>query len=754
MPLNNPLTIWTLAFQQSKKYFRRYIVSLLVVILIVITGMEILNSSRNHQIRLAELINLSGRQRMYSQRIDFNLRQSVLEKNADLRFKMLTTVRRDLAEFQKAHETLQQSRWGFHFLEGSPNLNDLIRQFESSSLKVLEEVEGKSVSPQNSDLQALSHLIQGELLSRLDQNVLDFENELKKVDSQLFRIESAIFLALILIFLLQSILVFLPIIRSVRKSLKSSEENVRKLVQTQHDLRESQQIFQSVFESSALGLCLANGERILTRVSPAFCKTLGYSSEELIGRSLADLSYPDDRHIGYEESQALLREEKETVSFQKRFLHKDGQVIWAQVSGSLLRDSQGRPTHLLGVLQDITLKKHTEVELNKTKEDAQKAKESALQASRVKSEFLANMSHEIRTPLNGVIGMTDLLLNTPLNEEQKKYVRIISESGDGLLNIINDILDFSKIEAGKMSLEILSFDLRQTVQNQADLMIMRAKEKNLGFHIQHDPEIAKFIKGDPGRIGQVLLNLISNAIKFTQRGEIRIETILRRVGMQQWVQFRVTDTGAGIPQDLQIQLFQPFTQADGSTARKFGGSGLGLSICKQLVEMMKGQIGVESQPGKGSMFWFTFPYIPVEESRMAEPKARSAGPVSLADKRVLIAEDNVVNQLLIKSLVQSMGCQVVVVANGKEVLSAMEQSDYDLVLMDCQMPEMDGYEATQEIRKKDDSRGYRVPVVALTANAMKSDIEKCFAAGMDEHISKPVRKEQLFSVLEKFMSGS
>jgi PAS domain S-box-containing protein len=532
-------------------------------------------------------------------------------------------------------------------------------------------------------------------------------------------------------------------------ALRASEDNFQKLAQAEKELRDSQQNLEGIFEGSPLGIYLANPDSHFSVVSPAFCEMLGYSREELLGKTFVDISHPDDKYVGVTPAQALLQGEVNTVSFEKRYLHKNGATVWVVINGSVLKDGQGQPKHLLAVVSDITEKRKSEEELRKAKETAQQAEEAALTAARVKSEFLANMSHEIRTPLNGVIGMADLLLETPLNELQKKYAKIISDSGGGLLTIINDILDFSKIEAGKMALEILDFKLPQIIESQVDLLVPRAQAKGISVMTFVDPKLSKPVKGDPGRIGQVLLNLLSNAIKFTERGHVVIRAELKQLRGESWIHFSVSDTGVGISKTIQKSLFTPFTQADGSTARKYGGTGLGLSISKQIVELMGGQIGLESEEGRGTQFWFTCPYVPAQDLRV-EVLLDNHISVVLQGKRILVAEDNVVNQLLIKALVQSLGCSVQVVANGKEVLFALEQATYDLILMDCQMPEMDGYEATKKIRLSESGSHRHIPIVALTANAMKSDVEKCKDAGMDEYLPKPVKKEHLVAVLEGF----
>jgi CheY-like chemotaxis protein len=380
------------------------------------------------------------------------------------------------------------------------------------------------------------------------------------------------------------------------------------------------------------------------------------------------------------------------------------------------------------------------------------------------------MSHEIRTPLNGIIGIADLLADLPLDQQQKKYTEIIRTSGQSLLTIVNDILDFSKIEAGKLELEVIGFNLSILIQSQVNLLENAAKEKNIMIMTKIDPSLQGYFGGDPGRIGQILLNLVGNAIKFTSSGFVRIYVtpIESQDVLAQYVKFEVQDTGVGIPEDALPKLFKPFMQADGSTARRFGGTGLGLSICKRLVELMGGEIGVQSDLGKGSTFWFTIRFSAVERVAQAiqaekevisskggsEAQLTGQPHVDRSRYRILIAEDNSVNQLIALAQLKKLGFSAQAVANGKEAIDAFLTGSFDLILMDCQMPEIDGFEATQKIRELEANTGKRIPIIALTANAMKEDEDKCLRLGMTDFISKPVKQEQLLEKLERLLLRS
>ena len=522
------------------------------------------------------------------------------------------------------------------------------------------------------------------------------------------------------------------------KSLIVVARDVTDRKRAEEELRRSEERFRDVSEAAGEYLWEIDRNHVYTFVTDRVRLVNGYLPDELLGRCPYDFMTSEDVLQIQKILQSSL-EQKKAFSFEYRGLAKDGEIVWLAVKGTPMRDSEGRHIGYRGASMDITDRKRAEKELQETRLQA-------VAANRAKTEFLANISHELRTPMTAILGFTDLLLNNTLSPpEQREFLATIQKNGNILLELINDVLDLSKIEAEQMAVERVDCSLRDILAGAIQAVESRAKEKRLELSVQCDPTLPGIIYTDPTRLRKILINLLGNAVKFTEHGGVQI--VLRRKnqrGDSAKMQFSVTDTGIGIATERLPELFQPFTQIDASTTRRHGGSGLGLAISKRLAKLLGGDIAVSSELGRGSTFTLTVDIgTPTPLPSSAQP------PLNRLRGRVLLVEDNPDVQNLLCRILRGMGIETDIAANGRIACEKAEQSrtrgwPYDLILMDIQMPEMDGYEATGWLR----DHGWEGPIVALTAHAMTEDRQKCLAAGCDDYLSKPVQLKELREMVE------
>ncbi|TGN14325.1 PAS domain-containing hybrid sensor histidine kinase/response regulator [Leptospira ilyithenensis] len=540
-----------------------------------------------------------------------------------------------------------------------------------------------------------------------------------------------------------------------------------------HDRREQEKLYKTVFQavSDSIFILRVEEEGLLRFLgtNPAFQNEWQLPLSKIFGKTIHEVfSSEVANHLLSQCEQSL--EDKKLIQFELEHRIRGILKTWS-VKITPVIDEFGEISLLIGVADDISERIRSEKAIKQSQDDLKEANQrlliaidhsnkmadTAREASAAKSEFLANMSHEIRTPMNGIIGMTHLLLETGLTQEQRKYSELVKTSAESLLSLLNDILDFSKIEAKKLELEYTTFKVNKTIEEVLSLFQAKVTEKMISLKHSSNLSGEESFLGDPSRLKQILINLIGNAIKFTRDGGVSVTVEKKEVVENRTkILFSIEDTGIGIPAHAIDQLFSPFHQVESSTTRRFGGTGLGLAIAKQLSELMGGTIGVASELGKGSRFWFTCLF----ENNVSHlnpndaTESKSSNPPKNArfhDKKVLVAEDNPTNQIVALGLLRKIGIEAKLVNNGKEVLEELSKNSYNLVLMDCQMPEMDGFEATARIRSQtEENFQTNIPIIALTAYAMKGDREKCINAGMNDYLSKPIQPTELALLIEKW----
>jgi PAS domain S-box-containing protein len=500
----------------------------------------------------------------------------------------------------------------------------------------------------------------------------------------------------------------------------------------------AQEAFRIIFQTSTIGIMLLDGSGRCVDVNRAFEKQFELTRDQLIGKSPAELNAATQRAMW-----ALHKEIERTedidaleIAYESRSGPRTG-LLWAQHVE--IDDS----SHRLCLLLDITERKEMEKELWRARIEAEAA-------TRAKSEFLANMSHEIRTPMNGVLGFTGLTLETELAPDQREYLEIVQSSAKSLLRIINDILDFSKIEAGRLDLEYEPFSLRECLESVKSVVFPAASQKRLDLRCSVSPGTPDCLIGDETRLRQIFLNVMGNAVKFTAAGSVTTEVSATSLdGRHVQLQCAVRDTGIGIPRDKQKLIFEPFRQAEGCMTRKYGGTGLGLTIVTKLLDSVGGRIWVESQEGAGSTFYFTIPFLTSDKALAPRQDSTIFEGAPSSPLSILLAEDNDVSRLLATRLLEKQGHTVTAAHTGLEALTLHERGSFDLILMDIQMPDVDGLQATAEIREREKVTGEHIPVIALTAHAINGDRERYLEAGMDAYLSKPIQPGELYAAINR-----
>jgi len=535
--------------------------------------------------------------------------------------------------------------------------------------------------------------------------------------------------------------------------------------QTEQALSEERYLLHTLLDNVPDSIYFKDRQSRFLRVSGGLLQKFGVSDPaDVLGKTDADFFGLDHAEQARRDELQIMQTGQALIDIEERENWPDRADTWCSTTKLPLRDSSGQIVGTFGITRDITAQKQAAWELHA-------AKEVADRANRAKSEFLANMSHEIRTPMNAILGMTELVLDTPLAPGQRDYLQMVHDSGEALLGIINDILDFSKIEAGKFELDPTHFDVRRSLNETIRILRVRAESKGLELRLEVAPHVPSILRADLGRLRQILINLVGNAIKFTEQGEVVVTVDGKEVDTPRWrLCLSVRDTGIGIPADKLETIFSEFEQVDASTTRMYGGTGLGLAITKRFVELMQGTLRVESQLGSGSTFICE---LAVELGEWPEGgvqgvvvagAAETAGPAvptetpasnratmsrSKSLLRILLAEDNRVNQRLAVGLLERLGHRVTVVDNGQRAVEVVARQPFDLVLMDLQMPQLDGLEATRQIRQMELGTEQHVPIIAMTAHAMSGDRQRCLAAGMDDYLSKPIRTGELIDKLTR-----
>lgn len=548
------------------------------------------------------------------------------------------------------------------------------------------------------------------------------------------------------------------------KNLKGAHRYSKQLAiqrqQAEQNLVESEQRFRAVYDQTDIGVILFGKDKKISNVNEAFCKLIGYSRQEIEGNYYSLFTNESLNQQEREKSNEMAEGKRLSYTVERNYTRKDGSTIPVSVTVSLLRDSKGNVASFLCFITDLIEKKKIEAELiqykNQLEEkvseqtaDLRNALQVAEDAMKARSQFLANISHELRTPMNAVLGLTELLLHENLSSKHIDRLNKIKTAAGGLLALLNDLLDFSKMDAGKLTIDETQFNISDLIQTTIHFLSPEASEKKLKLVYHISESVPAIIVGDPIRIRQVLINLIHNAIKFTETGSIECEVSITNTKSAQ-IRFSVTDTGIGVAKQVRHQLFEPFIQVDSSMTRRAGGTGLGLAICKQLVQQMNGSIGIDETYTNGSRFYFNLPLLTTDyiDQKIA-PWSKAVIPLHIElTGRVLVVEDNDINLEVTSELLKKFGLNVEAAHDGEEAIRSALSGQYDLILMDIQMPNMDGYEATRQIREKNIS----IPIIALTAHALASEAQRSLQAGMNDHLSKPIDSNVLYQAVAYWLS--
>ncbi len=835
------------------KFTRFYILALLSICALVFFKFLALDALIHNQSDDASIINMSGKQRMLSQRAALFTLDLVNNGSTPREQNIRSELINIASKIENAHSMLMEEEFSENVNDvyfGSYALDKNIRIYVDH-IKNLASSDSADITLNNDHVVYILERGPNEILALLDEAVKRHEQESTDSVKQMRNIQIAAMFIIVLVLVLEGIFVLRPIVRGVKKSakeLKAAKEEAEKIAQfpinnpnpliqiafdgdiiyanpsaytqylgleeqgfehpvlrglsdfiedqnlesdekniftreitygdiiyhqtissvvTNHRLafmvycyditdvkktQEKARLLEAAIVNAKDGVIItdANLERPgpeILYVNTAFTRMTGYEPEEVIGKSPRMLQADDTDKRILEELRATLQSGKAFTGELKNYT-KDGIAYWIDISIVPVKNEDGEITHFAAIQRDITSRKAFETELTINREAAEVA-------SRAKGDFLANMSHELRTPMNGIIGLSDLLKDMNLMPEQLELAEAISSSSRNLLILLNDILDLSKIEANELTLEHVPFDLRRAVDQTIDLLKPIASRKGVSLESAINPIVPEWIYGDPIRLQQIMNNLISNAIKFTEQGYVRLDiTSIKDGAGDPVLHMRVEDSGIGIPQEKQESVFNKFTQADVSTARKYGGTGLGLSITKQLVEMMGGEIRLDSVESKGTTFYVD---IPVEQASSQDQRndKKDGGYAFNTDSKILVVDDHPVNLLFMRKVLKKLGfADVDEGRSGREALNYFKTGDYDLIFMDCQMPEMDGFEASEHIRDMEGDSIGAIPIIAVTADAMKGARERCIDAGMNDYISKPIDVEKLTHILSRWLPSN